>query len=551
MRKWISIMIIVVMVLSMQACGTTPISSPTTVASTEAATVASTEAAPVAAATIPLTVFSKQSSAIQDFDKNDLTIMIEKKFNVDLQWILTPGDAALEKQNVLLASGDYPNAFFSGEFNQNDQIKYGSEGILVPLNPLIASNGSNITAAFTNSPYMLKGATAPDGNIYSLPSLEECYHCDYAQKMYINVRWLEKLNLKMPTTTEELTAVLTAFRDKDPNGNGLKDEIPLTGCTKWWHGEPTNFLMCSFIYATDADILTLNNGVVDISANKPEWKEGLSYIKKLYSEKLIDPQAYTQAIEGMQKIADNPDTVIMGAFTGGCCVPTVGPDGRWAQYEVVPPPAGPKGVQYIGYFGEGVGNGIFAITKSASPEQQLAAINICNYLFSKEGSLDEMYGPKDIGWWDVKAEDNLKGVDGNAASYTAVEPYQREDKRSVTWDNGLKYTPASLFNGRVQNQDITKPDGFERYLAVQTDKLIKFKPKEVFPQAIWLKPEDAQKLAQIKVDVRNYIDTNALQFITGQKDLEADWDAYVKGFEGLGLAEFVKANQEAYDTQYK
>ena len=38
--------------------------------------------------------------------------------------------------------------------------------------------------------------------------------------------WLKALNLEVPTTFEELEEVLYAFRDGDPNGNGLKDEVP-------------------------------------------------------------------------------------------------------------------------------------------------------------------------------------------------------------------------------------------------------------------------------------------------------------------------------------
>ncbi|MBW7455062.1 extracellular solute-binding protein [Paenibacillus sepulcri] len=498
---------------------------------------------------ISLPAFTLQSSAIQDYDDNDLTKLIAEKFNVDIKWTLAPADAVLEKQNVLLASGNYPPIFFGGQFNQNDQIKYGQSGILLPLNKLIEQYGPNIQAAFEKSPYLLKGVTAPDGNIYALPGLEECYHCDYSQKMYINKEWLQKLNLQMPTTTDELYKVLKAFQEQDPNGNGLKDEIPLTGATKWWHGEPTYYLMNAFIYATDENFLTLNDGVVDISANKPEWKEGLACVKKLYQEGLIDPQAYTQNLEGLQKVADNPDTIILGAFTGGCCVPTITDDARWTQYEVVPPIKGPGGVQLTGYFGGSVGDAQFAVTNIASEEQQIAAIKIVDYFYSQEGALDSMYGPKDIGWFDAKPDE--KGIDGNPAIYQGIEAYTRKDKRSVTWDNNLKYTPADLFNANVQGQDITKPDGFEKYLALQTDKLVPFKPKETFPQAIWYNPEEAQNIAQMKTDIMSYISTNALQFITGNKDLDKSWDDYVKGFDGLGLEKYIEANQKAYDEQYK
>ena len=41
--------------------------------------------------------------------------------------------------------------------------------------------------------------------------------------LLIRTDWLKKLNLSMPTTTEELMAVAKAFAEQDPDGNGKKD----------------------------------------------------------------------------------------------------------------------------------------------------------------------------------------------------------------------------------------------------------------------------------------------------------------------------------------
>lgn len=49
--------------------------------------------------------------------------------------------------------------------------------------------------------------------------------------MWIYKPWLEKLNLSEPKTLDEFYNVLKAFKEKDPNGNGLADEIPFIGAT--------------------------------------------------------------------------------------------------------------------------------------------------------------------------------------------------------------------------------------------------------------------------------------------------------------------------------
>ena len=101
-------------------------------------------------------------------------------------------------------------------------MRYGREGILIALNPLIddPEKSPNIQAGFELKPYIRPSITTPDGNIYSLPDFSECYHCSVAQKAWINTEWLDALGLDMPGTTAELETVLEAFQTGDPNGNG-------------------------------------------------------------------------------------------------------------------------------------------------------------------------------------------------------------------------------------------------------------------------------------------------------------------------------------------
>ncbi|UUZ87014.1 extracellular solute-binding protein [Paenibacillus sp. P26] len=147
-----------------------------------------------------------------------------------------------DKKKLLLASGDYPAVFLSGDLTQAEQIDYGKQGVLKPLNDLIDKYGVEIKKAFQQDPDLKKSITAPDGKIYALPHINECFHCWYSQKVWINTTWLKKLNLQMPTTTEEFYQVLKAFKTQDPNGNGKQDEIPLSGADKTWHGNPAPFL---------------------------------------------------------------------------------------------------------------------------------------------------------------------------------------------------------------------------------------------------------------------------------------------------------------------
>src|SRR5690606_41934995 len=70
-----------------------------------------------------------------------------------------------------------------------------------------------------------------DGSVWGLPQWNDCFHCTFPSKMWLNTAWLDRLGLDTPTTPDEFRDVLKAFKEQDPNGNGAADEVPLTGAT--------------------------------------------------------------------------------------------------------------------------------------------------------------------------------------------------------------------------------------------------------------------------------------------------------------------------------
>ena len=94
----------------------------------------------------------------------------------------------------------------------------------------------------------------------------------------------------MPTTTEEFRAMMKAFKEQDPNGNGRKDEMGLVGYNPFWDSsDPIQFLMASFqLYHENMHVIS-DSGQVQFIANTDGWREGLRYIASLYREGLVEP----------------------------------------------------------------------------------------------------------------------------------------------------------------------------------------------------------------------------------------------------------------------
>ncbi|TVY07551.1 ABC transporter substrate-binding protein [Paenibacillus cremeus] len=509
---------------------------------------------------VTLSMFMVPSAKIEDLSTNGFTKLLEEKLNVKFKFEVTPEAGANDRKQLLLASGDYPAVLFPstyGSLTPVEQFKYGKQGVLIPLNDLIDKYGDNIKKAMQVRPSLKQEITTPDGKIYALPSVNECFHCMYPEKLWINAEWLKKLNLKMPTTTDELYTVLKAFKTQDPNGNGKQDEVPLSGAggagTEMYKYDVTGFLMNAFIYNNNIDYFYMKNGKVGLSAAQPEWRKGLEYMNKLYKEGLIDPASFTQNQDALSQLGNKAGDNILGSVTTlhiGVAVSNKPGQTRHKEYDTVPPITGPDGYKSAGYY-DSVGNGQFAITNKATEEQKIAAIKLANYLYSEEGSVGSEYGPEGT-WW-RKGEQGEVDEKGRPARRFLKPEALGYQTQNVTWGQiGPLFRPRDLRESWAVPQDPKADNGYEHRLYLETKKYEGNEPKENFPLNLFYDDKDSSEIAQLKPQIVNYVRTNMVQFISGSKKLDdAEWNAYIKGFEGLKLNRYLEINQKAYDSTYK
>ncbi|WP_232313111.1 extracellular solute-binding protein [Paenibacillus sp. P22] len=143
----------------------------------------------------------------------------EEKTGIHIEWEEIPGESSAERKNVMLASGKLPDAFYQTGFSSSELVKYGEQGLFLPLEDLIEQHAPNLKQWFEKNPEVKKAITMPDGHIYSLPYIDTAL--PYRSiRLYINKTWLDNLGLQVPKTTDELQAALKAFKEKDANGNG-------------------------------------------------------------------------------------------------------------------------------------------------------------------------------------------------------------------------------------------------------------------------------------------------------------------------------------------
>ena len=122
------------------------------------------------------------------------------------------------------------------------------------------------------------------------------------------------------------------------------------------------------------------------------------------------------------------------------------------------------------------------------------------------------------------------------------------------WSAMAQYNNTEKFrNSEAIATDIYSPSGYERRLFEAT-KLYEGKEDKsaIYPYwKVWIDPSLAGEVATLQTNIENYVQQNALQFITGSKNIDSEWDAYVKGLEGLGLKRYLEIQQTAYDKMPK
>ena len=561
MKKRIVSLLAIVIALSMAlaACAKNDNSSASSGgdASSSASAPASGSAS-ASAAPVPIKVFSIQESNI-DLKTNKFSKFIEDKFNIKFDWQLNPSDGAKEKRQISLASGDYPDAYilpsYIDHFSQADLLKYGKQGVIVPLNDLIDQYGPNIKAAMVAHPDLKQYITAPDGNIYGLVSYTQCFHCSYPNKMWVNTKWMKQLGIEPPKTTEDFKKMLEAFKTKDPNGNGKQDEVPLSGSIEDFGVRVVPYLMNGFVYDDDRNYLNLKDGKVVSAAITPEWKEGLAYIKSLYDEKLIDPGAFTQNAEAFKKIGENGDAQILGAGAGmhPAIFINIDKGNRFsADYDALPPLTGPH-ASFATHDGGGVDPGAkFVITNKASKEAQIALIKMVDYLYTPEGETNGASGMEGIDW-EKPGPDDVALDESVKAQFKPIPATEGEAPRNAGWSGVAHfYQPKEYRDSFVSATDIYDSAGYERRLYQATLQYQGHEPKELFPLwSLWIDPSLTDEASILQTNLKNYIERSELQFITGNLDLNKDWDSYVKGLKDLKLDRYLEILQQAYDKAAK
>lgn len=479
---------------------------------------------------ITIRVLASSHALTGDLNENATWIELQEKHNLTIEWDQISSGLS-EKKAVILADPESMPDLWLGALSDSDLTV--NVGAFLDMTDLIDQYAPNIKSMFEEVPDTLGLAKFSDGAIYSTPAVRP-FRPDSYTVMMINQNWLDNLGLAMPTTLDELEQVLIAFRDGDPNGNGIKDEIPLD----WNAGRgsifPITALCGSWGYVQDysGDMVTVKDGKVDFLWAHESYKNLQMYLNRLWNQNLINVEVFTQDYNGMMAKSRQGESALVGVTLGWSI------DDRTGQYND----------QYV------VLDALKASADSdihpvwpyqparVSMESNRAAISAsCKYperviallddIYSEYYSIQMYFGsiPEHVEYDAANDTYTIKETEGevlNAWPYALV-------------DNAPLYASAALHEKTNVPQDSVKRLAEDQVYADN-------RPEEYYP-VVKFDMETVEELTFIKTDMYKLVDEKMASWVVNG-GIEEEWDSYIEQLESMGLNEMRQIYQDAYDA---
>jgi len=455
---------------------------------------------------------------------------LEEKTNIKIEWVEYPTDSIKEQVGVMLASGDYPDIAWRIDMTDKQISDLGESGAIYELNDLVEQYAPTWKALFEQEPSIKKIASTQGGKLYSLPYV---YTGEAAKGIrdawVINKEWLDNLKLEMPTTTEELRTVLKAFKEQDPNGNGIADEIPWTFMfNRYSNGHFDMF--GSFGILDFVNHIGVEDNKVFYTATDERFKETIKFLHTLYQDGVIDPEVFTQNVSQFRAKAAagvvGSAPVFQGDVEFGAEAML---DGKYIAMNPVTSPGVSKPLWRSQT--NSVSRGYYTIFKNNKyPE---ISMRLADELAKADFSISAHYGVKGT-HWNEEADGSIT-IPPSAAETVASEMIQNFGPFVMTKDIMARVNVSGL--------EAIRRDFYEQYKPYVV-------PAEQLYPSLMMNANQLDQLTRYETDLNEYVLNQQAKWIV-EGGIDEGWDAYVKKVSELNVDQVLAVYQEAYEAYLK
>jgi putative aldouronate transport system substrate-binding protein len=477
------------------------------------------------------------------------------RFGIDWQLEPVMSSQMATVFNTRLAAGSLPD-LVDYRLDEIRLVEVYKQGHIIALNDLVDKYAPTVKKImFVQDPYLLIANGDAEGHL--LRFCRQTVNMQHRTRMlHINVAWLEKLGLPMPTTVDALYNALVAFNKNDMNKNGLNDEF----ATGYW----VNYNMCLANAFGVKNMSTAKesfypdaSGKVQHTMLTPEARDYFAFMAKMAKAGVLDKEITVQAADkynqkrNAYQIALFPDA-FWGAPLMDSAVRNKGfVDAEYAQ--VIPPPAAAGVSATITIRGLPGYNG-YMITKGCKYPDRIT--KMMDWAMTTEGSQQLYYGATTANpgeYYERKAV--YKGYPVSDYVLLSTPKYQKEQAADPELRQKLGIQcmlfPYMLYGANVdicmdlENYSTAagRSANFEyNYRTLETIG------KAGIPGFAMVSPTAGQAaVLQDHTDLFLYIDEMAQKFSIGTESLDR-WPEFLAACERQGIKDVLEVIQARYDA---
>ncbi len=453
-------------------------------------------------------------SISRDWNNNLFFTRMEDKTGISFSFSQYSDWEQWNQRKAEIAAGkNLPDVLFKAGLTASETEAMVQNGILIDLKPYLEEYAPNLWKLLQENESWLADITLPDGSIPTLPCINTLQNND---TMWINSQWLKTLGLEAPATADDLTDVLRAFKNGDPNRNGKADEVPLTFIGMW----ELRFLGHAFGITDNDYYISIHDGQVTSSLTSQENRAFLLWLNTLWKEQLLDHNGFT-TVDSLRMITDSKAVIPYGMMLSTSPL-TVVPSDSLGQFSMLEPLRYNGKQEYRNLLGELI-PGTFAITKECRDPGKLMTWVDC--LYSTEGNRMAHYGLENEEWvWTPDGTWDWVADDADVANYVLGD--------STISDGGIA---PGLTDGEFQLQydDNTTRNAVEQLFRLKTFE------KAADPIIHW-SGEDRVRLYELQLALSQYAEKTMACFVTGDTELNDEtWNEFTAEVNRLGLEEVI------------
>ncbi|WP_284646158.1 extracellular solute-binding protein [Paenibacillus silviterrae] len=451
----------------------------------------------------------------------------------------TGGGTQIQEQfNLMVASRNLTDVIQTNWFNVARGPQNAiDEGTIIRLNDLIDKHAPNFKKYLAEHPEIASMIKTDKGDIYAFPFIRG----DNKIKIYygpvIRKDWLDKVGMEAPTTIDEWEKVLIAFRDKDPNGNGKKDEIPFLLEVSTVRNDLLNAMIGAWGIL---DKFYQKDGKIYYGEMQPEFKDFLATMHRWYKDGLIDKDF--AAVDGKLKDAktSNNQLGVMYGYSSG----TIGKFTDLMK-DTVPgfkmtalqhptlkkgdtPAAGMISPTYPGEHS-------VAITTAAKEPEKI--VKWLDYAYGPEGHMLFNFGIKGQSYDLVNGKpvytDTIKANPNKLTFKQAQAQFMRSQYGGPFVQDVESFLQQMKYQEQLDSLEIWSKAKNQLQLPLMT-----------------LTADESKKLASVMNDINTFSDEMIVKFIMGTEPLD-NFPQYVDKLKKFGIEEAIKIQQTAFERYSK